>query len=589
MQPLSSLAVLTLVCGTASAADPPVLTHLEVDVLAPSGRVSVHGQNLDQAGQVHVGGVPAQVFPIQGTNAVEMNAYLPETMPYGVWDVTVTTAAGTSNALPLTVVPRKPEGRALWRFVVNSPTNIHRPAIGPDGTIYTKSAEGDLIALSPDGAMKWLYKLGIAWTPEIDVGPDGTIYTADGWPRIHAVNPDGTPKWVYTEPALNNGVVAGPNVGPDGNVYVVSHSPGDGVYSLDPQGNLRWKGSDNPYSPIGQKGQEIVFSDAQLFFCQNGVYDSFRFDGTHVSRNFVITSYNSDSPQPAATPGGTNYVEYWGRLKAFDAGGNELWTAFDVGGSYLQDPDVGPDGTIYVWRNVFGTQYALNPDGSEKWQFIHPDNLLDAVVNPAGDTLVVGGGTNSPTEPNFVFAMDAKTRAPRWQLDLPIEDYPYLKVKTLVQGRPRFSADGTVAYVNVSGPSSPHPGHSYVYAVQVEPVAALGHALGGSAGEPRLTGTGSLEAGSPLQLRVEDAKPDTPVFFVVGTEAIALPLFGGVLLPKPDLVLKRTADGSGAAELNVTWPSGIAADTPTYVQVWVPDPAGPAGWAASNALSLIAP
>ena len=76
------------------------------------------------------------VWPIPGTNAVAMNGYVPEDMPYGPAELTVTTSEGTSEPFPVTIVPRKPEGRQLWRFSMNNQLMIHRPVVGPDGTVY---------------------------------------------------------------------------------------------------------------------------------------------------------------------------------------------------------------------------------------------------------------------------------------------------------------------------------------------------------------------------------------------------------------------------------------------------------------------
>jgi hypothetical protein len=577
--------VLMTLAGTAVAGELPVLDYLEMTTLPRWGRISVHGTNLDQAGQVHIGGIPALVMPIPGTNAVEMNAYVPDTVPYGTWPVVVTTSAGQSNALMLTVAPNVPEGRALWRFTMNSQTMLHRPAVGADGTIYAKSAAGDLIALSPQGEFLWLNEVGGDWTPQIDVGADGTIYTADGWPRIHAINPDGSTKWVFEAP-LTQGLVAGPNVGPDGNIYAVDHAPGLGVFSLDPAGNLRWAEAEPAYTPIGQQGQEIVFSDTQMFVCQDGNFDSYDFDGDKVFDQSTVTQYNDSSPQPAVGLDGTTYVEWWGRLKAYAPDGSETWTAFDVGGSYLRDPDVGPDGTIYVWRNVFNTLWALNPDGSEKWSYNHPTTLMEPVVSPTGETLVVTGAGGFG--PGMYLGMSSDGD-PLWQFDLPLEQpTPFGTVSVFPQGRARFTPDGAVAYVMAAGESG-SPGYSYVYALQVEPIVEVGHALPGSAGVPRLQGVGTLQANAPVTLTATDLPVGTTAWVVAGAEVLGAPFGGGVLVPRPDLVVPLFVDGSGTLQLGGAWPSGTPSDTPVYVQIWVEDLGMPSGWCSSNALSMITP
>lgn len=575
-----------LLVGASLAGDPPQLSYLEFETLPHWGRLSIHGSHLSQQGQVHVGGVEALVMPIQGTNAVEMNAYVPDTVPFGTWDVVVTTADGQSNALPVTIEPRVPEGRVLWRFTMNSQTMLHRPALAADGTLYAKSAVGDLIALSPAGELRWVYELGGSWTSTIDIGPDGTVYTADGWPVIHAVNPDGTQKWTYQAP-LTNGLLSGPNVGPDGNVYAVAHAPGLGVYSLDPQGGLRWSSAEPGYSPIGHQGQELVFGAEQFAFCHNGHFDSYDFDGDKVFDQSTVTAYQDSSPQPAVGPSGDLYVETWGRLQSFDPSGSLNWIAFDVGGTDLSDPDVGPDGTIYVRRNVFNTLWALHPDGSERWSTSHPKSLLDPVVDPAGERLIVGVG-KAGTNSGFV-CLDATDGHLLWEVDLPIEQpTPFGQVSVHPQGRARFTPDGAVAYVMASGEAG-SPGYSYVYALQVGPVAELGHGLGGTQGTPRLRAVGTLEGGSPLEVSVSDARPGASLHLVVGAQAVGVPFKQGVLLPRPDLVLGFSTDAAGALQFTSTWPAGLPSELGLYAQAWIQDPSGPAGWCATNGLSLITP
>ena len=51
---------------------------------------------------------------------------------------------------------------------------------------------------------------------------------------ITAIAPDGSIRWTYTEPSVGQGVIAGPTVGPDGNIYVISDYGGLGAFALSP-------------------------------------------------------------------------------------------------------------------------------------------------------------------------------------------------------------------------------------------------------------------------------------------------------------------------------------------------------------------
>jgi len=113
--------------------------------------------------------------------------------------------------------------------------------------------------------------------------------------------------------------------------------------------------------------------------------------------------------------------------------------------------------------------------------------------------------------------------------------------------------------------------------------------LGGSLGGATLAGTGQALPGSALTFSLGNAKPGAPAHLVVGVGLLGLPFKGGVMLPTVGLVLSGLAVGStGGLTLVTTWPGGVPAGTPVVMQWWIQDPAGPAGFAASNALMIVA-
>lgn len=119
----------------------------------------------------------------------------------------------------------------------------------------------------------------------------------------------------------------------------------------------------------------------------------------------------------------------------------------------------------------------------------------------------------------------------------------------------------------------------------------LGYGVAGSAGIPKLAGFGGLVPGSPVQLALTAAKPNSPSSFLfIGLASWNLPLLGGVLVPRPDIVLAPLpTNAAGAWTLPTTWPSGVPAGTQIYFQCWIPDPMAPHSAAASNGLGALAP
>ncbi|HZM00054.1 MAG TPA: VCBS repeat-containing protein, partial [Planctomycetota bacterium] len=142
-------------------------------------------------------------------------------------------------------------------------------------------------------------------------------------------------------------------------------------------------------------------------------------------------------------------------------------------------------------------------------------------------------------------------------------------------GRPDFAApclDDIVATVlNRSGPWND-----------------LDHALAGGLGLPKLVGEGPLVAGTPFRITLTDSRPSSLVSLFLGLSPLDAPFKGGVLVPAPLLKLILATDAAGDLELAGNWPPGPSG-LELLMQYWFADPAGPVGFAASNALSATIP
>jgi outer membrane protein assembly factor BamB len=99
------------------------------------------------------------------------------------------------------------------------PGPVRPPSAGcrPDGgVVVAASSFGNVYSLSADGALRWVVpSVGGDGGPSI--GADGTVYVAS-MNTVTAIGADGSIKWSFTEPSVGQGVIAGPTVGPDGNI-----------------------------------------------------------------------------------------------------------------------------------------------------------------------------------------------------------------------------------------------------------------------------------------------------------------------------------------------------------------------------------
>ncbi|QDU70061.1 hypothetical protein [Engelhardtia mirabilis] len=118
----------------------------------------------------------------------------------------------------------------------------------------------------------------------------------------------------------------------------------------------------------------------------------------------------------------------------------------------------------------------------------------------------------------------------------------------------------------------------------------LGQAIGSPAQTPELEGCGTLAGGTKVDLEIRKALPGSQALIAVGLSQLNLDLGFGVLVPSLDLILGGfPVDAEGVAGFGLDWPAGIPAATELYLQAWIPNPTGPAGLTATNALLATTP
>jgi hypothetical protein len=122
-----------------------------------------------------------------------------------------------------------------------------------------------------------------------------------------------------------------------------------------------------------------------------------------------------------------------------------------------------------------------------------------------------------------------------------------------------------------------------------DPWLDLGPALAGSDGLPHLGVDGALVPGAAFAAHVSKARPLAAGSWVVGATQLLAAFKGGVLVPQPTLLLPFFTSAQGETQLAATMPAGIPAGSQLVLQAWIADPAGPAGFAATNGAWASAP
>lgn len=118
----------------------------------------------------------------------------------------------------------------------------------------------------------------------------------------------------------------------------------------------------------------------------------------------------------------------------------------------------------------------------------------------------------------------------------------------------------------------------------------LGNALAGSAGTPVLAATGTLIGGTNYSLSLTGVAPNRPAYLIIGINQINLPFSGGTMVPSLDIVVGPVSTGpTGSLQATLEWATGIAPGIERSWQIWIQDPGGPQGWAATNAILSTTP
>jgi outer membrane protein assembly factor BamB len=261
------------------------------------------------------------------------------------------------------------------------------PCIARDGTIYVGSDAKKVVALSPEGKVKW----SLDTDGDADTGPaiadDGSVVFAAGR-MAYGVTPFGHVKWRFT---AKRKIFTGPAIGPQGRIFFGSQD--HHAYALAPDGALVWSadlGADVDGAPaVDDGGAVFVGTDA------NEVVRLDPDDGRAVwranvggyVRGTLSIARNGDvlagvyGPKPRAVRLRASDGSVRGEFAVQGTGARE----FGVHGGALEDEA----GTL-----IFGAQddvlYALDARGRSLWHFTTGGDVDAPATLLADGTIVVG-------------------------------------------------------------------------------------------------------------------------------------------------------------------------------------------------------
>ena len=465
------IAITTL--GVASAAlAQPQLAGLSATTLDRSGRLVLTGTGFGASqgsSQVLIDGITAIVTTWSST---EIHAYVPESASIATVPVQVMASGIPSNVLAVTVTLRQPNGRIRWRFQTDDYVPLQFVARGSNGIVYVSDWAG-LYALSPDGGLQWFVK-GAGGGRPISFGADGTIYTGGAQGTlVWAVNPDGTVQWIIPN---NSGhtLLAGPNIGPDGNLYAVQDAnleltEGLGQFSLDSGGNVRF--SQRQFWSNAGGNSEITFGEGQW-------YGSWEFNPSGPSTIHVFDMDNGNLLWDAGDVGvsalGYPVVDSLGRLLLSRAGsgivavtpdGQPDWIVdYPYASNVVLQPVVGASGIAYAGEFFNVGLWALDPGGNTVWLApeIPNSNLLRLSVSP-DETILLAAGSGGFGYTGHARGYSTTDGSLVWHVELPSENGANQFISCWSAA---FTPDSQTAYFSTHFAGSVND-FGYVYAMAV--------------------------------------------------------------------------------------------------------------------------
>ena len=282
-------------------------------------------------------------------------------------------------------------GEIIWSVDLTQTARTSAPRVAPSGDIYIHS--DDLYAISSTGQIKW--RKNSSDPKAVDVGPDGTVYSGSGG-TIFAYTPAGQLLWSFTEPPGGQGLMAGPTVGADSNIYAVTDSGGLGAFSLTPGGQLIW----NQPGYVNFQGTGLApvpLTPTRLYFAEdivpgcNGFAEGL--NALDLDGNLLWCHSFGDVSLAIASPNGDALVHDAALLYDYNPDGSLDW-AFDFGfpSGTLIGPSAAPDGTIYIFHSNFNL-WSLTAAGQKRWEKdgVAGDNFPVApTVSPDGSVIVFG-------------------------------------------------------------------------------------------------------------------------------------------------------------------------------------------------------
>ncbi|MEO0086318.1 MAG: PQQ-binding-like beta-propeller repeat protein [candidate division WOR-3 bacterium] len=279
------------------------------------------------------------------------------------------------------LMSRRPTGSRRWEYVTPLEDAFAcAPTIGADGTIYVGTDGGALLAINPNGTLKWQAPLSGDVIRAAALGLDDVVYVQTEGDTLWALDPaNGSRLWVF----YAGGGEVEPVVGPDGTIYTAQQ---DTLFALEPfGGTIKWRcpldlpAVGAPAIDVGRNAIYLATDDGRLFSIDLG-------DG---SVNWTAAGVVEVPSSPVIAQDGSILTFGFGRLQCLNpATGGLIWEFDPPFYGIGSTPAASRDGITYVLvcagRKDSGdedTLYAVGPAGQRRWACGLGTGIADEVMS----------------------------------------------------------------------------------------------------------------------------------------------------------------------------------------------------------------
>lgn len=420
-------------------------------------------------GQVRIAGIPS---PIARWQDDLIECYVPESAPLGSAMVTLSSAQGSvrrtalMKVRPHEVVP----GRFRWRLKLPDQYVPTRPIVSPDGTIYAMGNFGHVYAVNPDGMLRWVVSPAGGVSGCLGMLPNGNLVVGGGGGVQALSSTDGSVLWTFP---IVTPLLAGPSVGPDGNIYAADDSRWSqnviGAFILSPTGQLLWSGGKYYRRGGGWTPQEIKFGGGNAYFWSDysstgdpqvlGGLNALRIGGGF---NWRVTDGVGILPDDSPTGGVALFRP--STIEMRDPSGGIAWAQNlgQFGGQPQVEAVVASDGRTY-FTTTAAKLHAISPTGQVLYSKLIGGVVSNHIVRQDANQIVL------QYQPNFGIAAQIqgydRSATLMWSQELPIDYGMAIVCYRLME----YSPDGATVYFGTAGPyTAAYEAHCYLYAINAQ-------------------------------------------------------------------------------------------------------------------------